>query len=456
MIPVKKNEILEVEILDITEQAYGVAKVNDFTLFVEGTLPTEIVKVRVERLEKRFAFAKLLEILKESDNRVAEKDGVGTRIGTMPLQHMAYSAQLEFKKKLIENLLGRQIDLMDMEIKDTLGMEIPWEYRNKAQIPVRDVNGVLETGFFKRGSHDLIPIENFYIQDKDIDQAIVIIRNILREYKIIPYDEKNHTGCIRHVIVRKGHYTQELMVILVTNSDILPYTDNIVREILDKLPNTVSIIQNININKTNVIMGNQQKILFGEDVYYDTLLDNKFAISSRSFFQVNTLQTEVLYQSVIDMAKIEKHETVIDAYCGIGTIALSVAKNAKHIKGVEIVGDAIKMAKFNAKLNNINNSEFYAGKSEDLMMEWAKQGESTDVLIVDPPRKGLDTKFIEATLTVKPNRIVYVSCNPVTLARDLKQLVAGGYQVEEVQPVDMFPHTTHVETIVLMVSVPSK
>ena len=449
-IPVKKNDVLEVEILDLTYQSYGLAKVDGFSIFIENTLPQELVEIRIERIEKRFAFGKLLNVIEPSKDRVEIKDAIGTRIGTMPLQHMSYPKQLEFKKSLVEHHIQKVLKTLPVEVKPTLGMLNPWEYRNKAQIPVREIKGVLETGFFKRNSHDLIPIEDYHIQEPEIDETILKVRNILRNYGIKAYDEDNHSGCIRHIVVRRGHYTNEIMIVLVTLSDILPYSENIVRDILDGVPNTVSIVQNINPNKTNVIMGEKQFVLFGEDRYYDRLFDMRFAISSKSFFQVNTDQTEVLYSKAIEFADIKDTDSVIDAYCGIGTISLVAAQKAKHVYGVEVVEDAIEMAEFNAEINNLTNTTFEVGKAEEVMPKWVSSGIEVDVLIVDPPRKGLDIKFIESAVKTNPKRIVYVSCNPETLARDLGVFVEFGYSVDAIQPVDMFPHTTHVETVVLM------
>jgi 23S rRNA (uracil1939-C5)-methyltransferase len=446
---VKKNDVLEVEILDLTYQAYGLAKVDGFSVFIENAIPGELVEIRIEKVLKRYAFGKLLRVLRASEHRVEVRDVIGTRIGTMPLQHLEYAYQLAYKKNQVEHFLSLNLESYP-EVKDTLGMRNPWEYRNKAQVPVREIKGLLETGFFKRNSHDLIPIENFYIQDKGIDETLIIVRDVLRKYGIASYDEEQHKGLMRHIIVRKGHYTNELMIVLVTLSDILPYREEIIREILDQAANVVSIVLNINPEKTNVILGTKQYILFGEDLYYDELFGLRFAISSRSFFQINTPQTEVLYAKALEFAHISKEDIVVDAYCGIGTISLIAAQKAKHVYGVEIVEDAIAMANYNAKLNNIENVTFVAGAAEDIMPRWIEEGIEIDVLIVDPPRKGLDIQFIKSALTTSPKRIVYVSCNPDTLARDLKVFTQSGYSIDVIQPVDMFPQTTHVETVALL------
>lgn len=449
-ISIKKNDVVTVEIIDLTYEAYGVCKVDGFTVFVESVLPGEICEIRIERIEKRYAFGKVLNLVKVSPSRVEIKDKVGTRIGTMPLQHMAYDAQLNFKRQLVLDCFNKAFPVDEKLILEAIGMDNPWEYRNKAQIPVRELKGVLETGFFKRNSHDLIPIENYHIQDVEIDKTIIAVRNILREFKIEAYDEQNHTGLIRHIIVRRGQVSGELMIILVTLGEVIPHEREIVERILIEVPKVVSIIQNINSRKTNVIMGHDQKVLLGADVYYDSLLGKNYGISSKSFYQVNTLQTERLYTKAIEFANISKEDVVIDAYCGIGTITLSASDYANHVYGVEIVEDAIDMAQSNAQLNNVENVSFEVGAAEDVMKMWVENGIKANVLIVDPPRKGLAHSFIEASVEVGADRIVYVSCNPITLAKDVREYAKHGYVIQKIQPVDMFPQTTHIETIVLL------
>lgn len=455
-IPVIKNEQLTLEVLDLTFEGFGVVKKDGFPIFVENSIPGETVTISVTKVTKRYAYGRIISIENPSPKRVALVDKVGTRIGTMPLQHMAYDLQCEYKQNQVKATLGRVIDLEGVPVLPTLGMENPWHYRNKATIPVQSVKGVLETGFFKRGTHELIPVENFYIQEEALDKAILVIRDLLRHFKIEAYQEANHTGLIRNIMVRQGHYTEELMVVLVTNGTELPFEKDIVNSIVEALPKTVSIVQNINTKQTNVILGSEQRILFGEDLYHDQLLGKTFKISSKSFFQINTKQTEVLYQQAIEMAEVTSDDVVVDAYCGIGSITLKLADKAKFVYGVEIVEDAIIMAKENAKLNHIENVQFEVGEAEKIMPTWVKEGIEIDVLVVDPPRKGLDPLFIDAAIASKPRRIVYVSCNPISLAKDLRSFIDGGYRVEKVQPVDMFPQTTHVETVVLLSKLDSK
>ncbi|QIK56812.1 23S rRNA (uracil(1939)-C(5))-methyltransferase RlmD [Erysipelothrix sp. HDW6A] len=449
-ITIKKNDEFETEILDITHEGFGVAKEDSFPIFIENAIPGEKVVLRITKVLKRFAYGRIMKWIETSEDRVEVTDTLGTRVGTMPLQHIKYEAQLKYKQKIVRDTLAREIDMIDIEVLPTLGAENPWSYRNKAQIPVREIHDQLETGFFKRGTHDLVPIENYHIQDPIIDEVILAVRDILRKYKIKAYDEDKHKGDIRHIIVRRGHYTDEIMVILVTRTENLKHSESIVEALVSQYPEIVSVVQNINTERTNVIMGRTVNVLYGNDWYEDELLGKRYKISSQSFYQVNALQTEVLYQKALEFADITGDDNVIDAYCGIGTISLNLADKAKHVYAVEVVPQAIDMAKDNANINNISNVDFVAGKAEDVMASWVSDGIEIDVIVVDPPRKGLDPKFIEASLKTSPKRIVYVSCNPATLARDLKIYQECGYTVELVQPVDMFPQTTHVETVVLM------
>lgn len=445
---IKKNDIYTVNIIDLTYEGMGLAKVEGFPIFIENALPGEEVEIKIVKVLKKFGFGIVVSYLSLSSDRVDSIDKDGYRNGTMPLQHLAYPKQLEFKRKLVEDSLRKHISLEGVEILPTIGMENPWQYRNKAQIPVKEINGILKTGFFKKNSHELIPIENYYIQDPIIDETILQVRDILRHYGISAYDEISHKGIVRNIIVRKGHYTNEIMIILVTNGNKLPHSKEIVNEILKKNDKVVSIIQNINDKKGNVIMGPKNIILYGEDIYTDTLLDKKFLISSKSFYQINTIQTEKLYKTALEYAQITKNDVVLDAYSGIGTIGILASDKAQQVYGVEVVEDAIKMAHRNEELNEATNTTYLAGKAEEVIMDWYKEGIYFDVVIVDPPRKGLDKSFIDTIGKIKPERVVYVSCNPATLARDLELFVGEGYTVEKVQPVDMFPQTVHVESVV--------
>lgn len=449
-IPVNKNEQHTVTIEDLTFEGMGVAKINGYPLFIEDALPGEKAEVKIHKTGKTYGYAKVMNRLTSSKDRVPLKNRSYTRAGIAPLQHMSYAAQLAFKKKQVANVMQRIARMPEVPVLDTMGMEEPWGYRNKAQVPVRKVEGLLTTGFFRKNSHDLIPMEDFYIQDPKIDEAIIAVRDIMREYGVKPYNEKDNTGNLRHIVVRRGYHTGEMMIVLVTRTAKLFPTSKIIPAIQEALPEVVSIVQNVNPRGTNVILGEEAIVLYGEDKYRDELMGNTFEISHRSFYQVNPLQTEKLYQTVLDFAAMTGEETVIDAYCGIGTITLALAKKAKEVYGIEIVEMAVEDAKRNAALNGVENVTYQLGAAEEVMLKWAVEERTADLLVVDPPRKGLEGQFIDAVLEMKPSKMVYVSCNPATLARDLALLAEGGYNVEKIQPVDLFPQTNHVECVALM------
>lgn len=447
----KKNDYYTAQVNDLTSQGAGVVKIDDYPFFVDGVLPGETVTFKITKVGKKFGFGRLTEIVEASTDRVELTDPIGGQIGTMTLQHLAYPAQLRYKQSVVENAFQRIGHFTDVTVRETLGMENPWQYRNKAQIPVRAIQGQLETGFFRKNSHNIVPVENFHIQHPEIDHAIVVVRDVLREAGAVPYDETHHNGDVRHIVVKRGHYTGELMIVIVNNKSRLKNETAIVDAIVQRLPEVVSISININTEDTNVILGRRNRLLYGKEYIEDQLLDMTFRISANSFYQVNTPQAEVLYQTAIEAAGLDGTETVLDAYSGIGTLSLALAKHAKHVYGMEVVPEAVEMAEQNAKLNNVTNVTFELGKVEDSLPKWNEAGINFDVALVDPPRKGLDETFIEALIEQSPERIVYVSCNPGTCARDCRILADAGYQIEWVQPVDMFGQTPHVEAVTLLV-----
>lgn len=448
--PVKKNDVIEVEIIDLTHEGLGVAKVDHYPLFIENALPGEKLEIKVLKTGKSFGYGKVLTVLKSSEQRVPVKDENFTKVGISPLQHLAYGAQLSFKTQQVENVMQRVAKLPGVPVLPTIGMNDPWHYRNKAQIPVRKIDNQLQTGFFRKNSHDLIPMEHFYIQDPEIDAAIVKIRDIMRKYSVKPYNESDNTGNLRHIVVRRGYHTGEMMVVLITRTPKLFPISKIVPDILEAIPEVVSIVQNVNPKRTNVIFGDETILLHGSEKITDTIFDLKFEISARSFYQVNPQQTEVMYQKVKEYAALTGNEIVVDAYCGIGTIGLTLAQDAKQVYGIEVIEEAVKDAENNAKLNNIENATFTAGLAEELLPKLVENGLQPDVVVVDPPRKGLDGQLVNTLIETQPERIVYVSCNPATLARDIALLTEGGYEAKEIQPVDNFPQTTHIETVALL------
>ena len=447
----KKNQELEGTVLDLSSQGEGVVKVDGFAFFVAGALPQEIIRFKVIKVGKRFGYGRLLEIMQPSQNRVEIRDNLGSQIGTMTLQHLSYPGQLAFKQKLVQEDFARIGHFTDVTVQETLAAPSPWGYRNKAQVPLRQVKGQLETGFFRRLSHDLVPIENFHIQDPVIDQIILIVRDILRDFNLSAYDEKSGKGLLRHLVVKRGHYSGQVMIILVVNGDKLPKQEQVVEKIVAQVPGLVSLILNINRSKGNAILGRQEKVLWGQATYHDQMLGLDFEISGQSFYQVNTPQAEELYRLALAAADLQGHERVLDAYCGIGTISLALAQSAKKVYAMEIVPAAVEMARMNAQLNGIDRAVFEVGKAEDWLAKWNQAGIHFDVVVVDPPRKGLDPSFVQALIQQDPDRIVYVSCNPSTQARDCQLLNQAGYEIRHIQPVDLFPQTVHVEAVTLLV-----
>ncbi|MED1865997.1 23S rRNA (uracil(1939)-C(5))-methyltransferase RlmD [Fictibacillus nanhaiensis] len=447
-LPVHKNESYEVDIVDLTHEGAGVARVNGFTLFVPNTLPGERAKIKVIGVKKGFGFGRLEELIEESPERVDPPCPIYKWCGGCQLQHLSYEGQLEYKRKLVEDVLTRIGKLEDVPVLSTLGMgEEPWRYRNKAQVPVGERNGRIITGFYQKRSHEIVEMDSCIITGDTNDDAVQAVKEIVNQYNISAYNEEKHKGILRHIIARYGKTTGDLMIVLVTNGQELPQRKKIVEDIRNALPEIKSIVQNVNSKRTNVIFGEETRVLWGAEYIYDFIGDIKFAISARSFYQINPDQTKVLYDQALQYAELNGDETVIDAYCGIGTISLFLAQKAKKVYGVEIVPEAIEDARRNAELNSIHNAEFAVGKSEDVIPEWKKQGVTPDVIVVDPPRKGCDEELLKTIIEMKPKRVVYVSCNPATLARDLRILEDGGFKTVEVQPVDMFPQTTHVEAV---------
>ncbi|SNO93557.1 23S rRNA (uracil-5-)-methyltransferase RumA [Streptococcus pneumoniae] len=329
-------------------------------------------------------------------------------------------------------------------------MEHPVKYRNKAQVPVRRVNGVLETGFFRKNSHNLMPLEDFFIQDPVIDQVVVALRDLLRRFDLKPYDEKEQSGLIRNLVVRRGHYSGQIMVVLVTTRPKVFRVDQLIEQVIKQFPEIVSVMQNINDQNTNAIFGKEWRTLYGQDYITDQMLGNDFQIAGPAFYQVNTEMAEKLYQTAIDFAELKKDDVVIDAYSGIGTIGLSVAKHVKEVYGVELIPEAVENSKKNAQLNNISNAHYVCDTAENAMKNWLKDGIQPTVILVDPPRKGLTESFIKASAQTGADRIAYISCNVATMARDIKLYQELGYELKKVQPVDLFPQTHHVETVALL------
>ncbi|MBP3283918.1 MAG: 23S rRNA (uracil(1939)-C(5))-methyltransferase RlmD [Clostridia bacterium] len=443
---VEKNKEYVTEVLDLTHEGLGVAKVEGFAVFVEGALPREQIRMKIVKVTKNFAYGKLLEILEPSSKRRPVTCDTFKKCGGCALCHMSYPATLEFKRKVVRDSFLR-IGHRDVAVEETIGMEEPYFYRNKVQFPVGlSADGKVITGFYANRTHDIVSVNDCSIQSRIANKLILNIREFLRENKVPIYDEKTQTGLVRHVIIRNSEKTGEVMVILVTKEEAFAQKEAFVSFVLEKCSKVVSIMQNINPKNTNVILGEKNIRLYGKDTIKDYIGEFSFNISPNSFFQVNARQTEVLYRKALEFADLSGNETVFDLYCGIGSISLFLAKKAKRVYGVEVVKPAVQNAKENAKENGITNAVFYCGKAEEVVPKLYSEGIRADVVVVDPPRSGCDKVLIDTILEMKPKKIVYVSCNPGTLARDVAAL--EGYEVKMVQPVDMFPWSFHVETVV--------
>lgn len=447
--PVKKNDELTVTITDLTYQGLGVAKVDGYPLFVTGALPAERVVIHVTKVQKNFGYARVVWWETTSPDRTAAPNKVLTQTGIAPLAHLSYAAQLRFKRKLITDLLQKAH--LEIEVAPVMGMDDPWHYRNKAQVPVREVDGHLRTGFYRQRSHQFVPVTDYGIQDERIDAILQVVCTVCDLYKVPAYDEEHHRGVLRHIMVRRGYYSHEVMVVLVTRTRKLPHAQEIAAQIMQRCPDVVGVMHNVNPKRTNVIMGETTTVLAGQPTIADELNGVRFAVSAQSFYQVNPQQTERLYATAVERAHLTPEMTAVDAYCGIGTITLTVARHVKHVYGVEVVPEAIKDARRNAALNGITNATFAVGTAQEWMAKWADQGIRPDVVFVDPPRKGLTPDLIASIAQMAPQRVVYVSCNPATLVRDLQQFMQKGYRVSApIQPVDQFPQTVHVESVTVL------
>ncbi|MCB2305231.1 23S rRNA (uracil(1939)-C(5))-methyltransferase RlmD [Clostridium estertheticum] len=447
VIPVKKNEDYIITIDNMGYEGEGVGKIDGFTVFVAGAIVGEKVLIKIVKISKNFGFGKLLEIIEKSISRIEPVCDIYKSCGGCNLQHIDYAAQLDFKTNRVNQVINRIGKLEKVIVHPTLGMESPYNYRNKVQLPASNKNGEVKIGFYAARSHDIINMENCYIQDSVADIVVKLTRKWIKEFNIQCYNEENHQGILRHVMIRKGSKTGQVMVVLITNGKSLPYKEEFIAIITKKIKGIVSVIQNINSEKTNVILGETCVTLWGKDTITDYIGEFEFEVSPLSFFQVNSVQTEVLYDKVLEYANLSGGEVVLDAYCGTGTISLFLSQKAKKVYGVEIVPQAIENAKINAKVNNVENTEFLVGEAEVTIPKLINDGVIADVVVVDPPRKGCDKTLLEAISHMGPKSIVYVSCDPGTLARDLGILNELGYITKEIQPVDMFPQTAHIECV---------
>jgi 23S rRNA (uracil1939-C5)-methyltransferase len=443
-------------IVKIDSQGYegeGVAKIDRYPIFISGALKGETVKVEIIKAKKNYAYGKLIEIIEKCDERTNPQCINYQKCGGCALMHSNYQGQLNFKYNRVKECIERIGGLNGEIVQHPIGMEFPYRYRNKGVFSVGLVNNKLSIGFFSEKTHEIINMNSCLLQDEESDKIIEIIRNWMERYSIIPAKKDglfSKQGLIRSVMIRKGFKTNEVMVVLVTTDKEIPYKEELIGALKKDIKNLKSIIQNVNYKDTNLVLGDRSITLWGQDYISDYIGKYKFNISPLSFFQINPIQTEILYKKALEYANLSGNEVVFDAYCGTGTITLFLSQNAKKVYGVEIVEQAIENAIVNAKINRIDNSEFYVGKSEEVIPRLIQKGIKPDVIVVDPPRKGCDNKLLDAIGKAKPKRVVYVSCDPGTLARDLKYLEGLRYKTVDVQPVDMFPNTKHVECVALI------
>lgn len=440
---VEKNQDYEVDIQDMGINGEGITKIDRYTTFVKGALTGEKVLIKIVKPYKDYGYGKLLKVLTPSKYRekpICDKFG---KCGGCNLQHLNYEEQLKHKLSMVKATLKKQLGYEPL-VDEIIGMGIPYYYRNKVQYPVH--NGKI--GFYSDRSHNLIENDVCYIQNEFTDKIAKDTFKILMENGVTCYDEKTGKGDLRHIITRIGVNTGELMLIIVTNGNKLRNKEKVIKEIVDIYPKINSIVQNINENNTNVILGQECVTLYGRDFIVDRLDEYKFKISPLSFYQVNPIQTEILYRTAKEFAELTEEEIVFDLYCGIGTISIFMSDSCKKIYGVEVVPQAIENAKKNAEMNEIKNAEFMCGEVEKVLPRLYKEGIKPDVVFVDPPRKGCDTLTLETIMDLKPQKLIYISCNPATLARDLKILTEKNFEIEKIKLVDMFPQTNHVETIV--------
>ncbi len=452
MLENNKEYIVKIESLGY--EGEGVAKIDRYPIFIPGALKGETVKTEIIKAKKKYAYGKLIEIIEKSNERKEPECDNYKKCGGCTLMHLSYEGQLDFKFDRVKDCVKKIAGLDEKIVKYPLGMDTGYRYRNKVIYSVGLVEDKLAIGFFSEKTHEIINMDTCLLQDEEADKIVRVIRDWMEKYSIIPAKQDGlfyEQGLIRNIMIRKGFKTKEVMVVLVTNDKEIPHKEELINQFTKEVINLKSVIQNINSKDTNLVLGDKCVTLWGSDYICDYIGQYKFNMSPLSFFQVNPMQTEVLYNKVLEYANLSGNEIVFDAYSGTGTITLFLSQNAKRVYGVEIIEQAIENAKVNAEQNKITNSEFYVGKSEEVIPQLIEDGIKPDVIVVDPPRKGCDIKLLDAIGEAKPERVVYVSCDPSTLARDLKHLNGLGYETLEVQPVDMFPMTKHVENVVKLV-----
>ncbi len=452
-LPVRKNDIVTVEAVDLSVNGEGIGRYLGYTLFVPGMLPGEEAHVKVLKTGKSFGFGKVEKLVKASPERVEPLCPVFGKCGGCSLQHLSYEGQLSYKRSKVQAAMERIGGFEGLDVLPAIGASDPWHYRNKVQYPVREEHGELKIGYYAKNSHRIVETPVCYIQSRDNETIVGVVRRWMERHGIAGYNELLHKGVVRHLLIRRSGLHRSYHVTLVCRKEKVPFIDELIHafEHLDSVKVT-GLCVNVNKEKTNVILGEKTVCVWGEPDFEDAIGDVKFRISPQSFYQVNPEQTLKLYEKAVEYAALGSDDTVVEAYCGIGTITLFLAQKAKSVVGVEIVEKAVEDARKNAELNGMENVAFYAGEAETVIPElYESEGLKADVVVVDPPRKGCEEALLDTIVAMAPKRLVYVSCDPATLARDCKYLAEIGFSVVEVQPVDMFPMTGHVETVVRLV-----
>ncbi|WP_299446029.1 23S rRNA (uracil(1939)-C(5))-methyltransferase RlmD [uncultured Phascolarctobacterium sp.] len=449
-IPVKLGDKIELQISGLGSSGEGVGKYEGFTVFVKGALPEETVQVKITLVKKSYAVGLLEQIVTASSERVEPLCPIYAECGGCQLQHLSYKGQLACKRQQVQDALAR-IGHLDIEALPVLGTSEPWNYRNKMQFPAAlNAEGELQIGCYAAATHKVINADGCLISKEANNAILTTVRKWMQHFNISAYDEKTGKGMVRHVMGRVGVHSGEVMAVIITSGYDLPHRATLVNWLKQYVPGLVSVVQNINKKQTNVVMGSKTRVLWGCESIKDSLGSLQFNISAQAFFQVNSEQAEKLYNKALEFAALDGSETVVDVYCGTGTISLYLARHAKKVYGIEIVAPAIENAKKNAEENKCSNAEFILGDAAVELPKLLAGGVNPDVVLVDPPRAGCEEKVLAAISSVAPKRIVYVSCNPASLARDLRYLEDHGYKTVIVQPVDMFPMTSHVECVVLL------
>ena len=452
---ITKNSYHTIDITHLSHTGQGLGMLDNLPVIVEQALPGERVEIKLIKLAQSYAVGKLITIIRSSPDRVQPFCDVFRRCGGCSLQHFTYAAQLRAKTAWVKETITTERDyLANVIIHPAIGMDIPRHYRNKAQYPIGQQHGRVALGFYAKRSHAIIEHDICDIQPARMNTIRAVVSEFLETHHISIYDEAQHAGLVRHLMIRAGMRTGEYMVVLVINGHDLPHKSLFINRLLNVIPEIASIILNVNQQDTNVILDDTNRVICGNECITDILGDHTFTISPRSFYQINPVQAEALYRTVLEYAGLHGPEIVVDLFCGIGTISLFLAPHAKMVYGIDIVEDAIHDARNNAAVNGVENAEFLQGEVAQILPLLIEQGITPDVVVVDPPRKGCDAKLLETLIQMRPTRMVYVSCHPKTLVRDLCFLAENGFNVTEIQPVDMFPHTTHVECVAKIVHCP--